>query len=475
MKTNVNRWEGKNIIIVGAARQGQAAARFMVSRQANVTITDRAPLESLADAVEALKTLPLRWVTGGHPFTLLDQADFICVSGGADLRQPFLNEARKRGIPLINDTEVFMREVGASVIGITGSAGKTTTTTLVGRIAQAAQPRREAESAAGSSVFIGGNIGTPLITLSDSIRPEDCVILELSSFQLDLVTVSPRVAAVLNITPNHLDRHGTMADYIRAKRNILNFQSADDWAVLSRDDANSAALKAGVRGKLATFGFAPPFGDEKICVSADEFAVYALRNGKREELLPVGEIALPGRHNLSNVMAAAAIALSAGFNAAAIRAGVAGFGGVPNRLELVATIDNVRYINDSIATAPERTIAALRAFDEPAIVLLGGRDKKLPWEDLAALVNRKAKAAICFGEAGTMIAAALEKSPANNGRLILRRCEKLTDALETAKDIAVSGDIVILSPGGTSYDAYKDFEERGNEFRSWVRSRISNS
>ena len=174
-------------------------------------------------------------------------------------------------------------------------------------------------------------------------------------------------------------------------------------------------------------------------------------------------------------MAAAAIALSAGFNAAAIRAGVAGFGGVPNRLELVATIDNVRYINDSIATAPERTIAALRAFDEPAIVLLGGRDKKLPWEDLAALVNRKAKAAICFGEAGTMIAAALEKSPANNGRLILRRCEKLTDALEIAKDIAVSGNIVILSPGETSYDAYKDFEERGNEFRSWVRSRISNS
>ena len=129
MKTNVNRWKGKNIIIVGAARQGQAAARFMVSRQANVTITDCAPLESLSDAVEALKTLPLCWVTGGHPFTLLDQADFICVSGGADLRQPFLNEARKRGIPLINDTEVFMREVGAAVIGITGSAGKTTTTT----------------------------------------------------------------------------------------------------------------------------------------------------------------------------------------------------------------------------------------------------------------------------------------------------------------------------------------------------------
>lgn len=465
------RWDERNVVIVGAGRQGQAAARFLISRHANVTITDQASTEKCAAAIEALRGLPVCWVTGGHPLSLLDGADFICVSGGADLRQPFLTEAVNRGIPLLNDTEIFFQESPAPIIGLTGSAGKTTTTTLVGRIAESDRQRRHSRT----SVFVGGNIGTPLIARIDEIGPDDCVILELSSFQLELVTISPHIAAVLNITPNHLDRHGTMEEYIRAKRNILNFQSESDWAVLSRDDMNSAALRTAVRGKSATFGFEPPFGNETIAVGIDDSFVFATINGKRKNLLKRIEISLPGRHNLSNVMAAAAIALSAGFDPLSIQGGIRGFSGVPHRLETVGKLHGVRYINDSIATAPERTLAALNAFSDPMILLLGGRDKKLPWGKLADELNRRAKAAVCFGEAGPMIAQALESSPARNPRFVVRRAATMLDALEIAKELGEAGDLVLLSPGGTSYDAYKDFEERGNEFRAWVRSQISNS
>lgn len=475
-KTN---WNGKRIIVVGAGRQGQALARFMATNDASVVITDQAPIENLNDARCALNDLPIRWVSGGHPISLLDNADAVSVSGGADLRQPFLVAAKERNIPLINDTEVFLNEVSAPVIGITGSAGKTTTTTLVGRIASAEQELHPG----AATVYVGGNIGNPLVTLVDEIKPNDCVILELSSFQLDLTTISPQVAAVLNITPNHLDRHGTMEAYIAAKRNILAFQSPSDLAVLSRDDAYSNALRSFVRGKIASFGFAPVCPDDTISIAIDGKKIYALvkdsnAEPQRIDLMTADEITLRGSHNLSNVMAAACIALSAGFGRDAIRAGIIGFNGVAHRLEYVGSIRGARYYNDSIATAPERTLAAVHSFDEPMILLLGGRDKNLPWDDLAREIVAKAKGAVCFGEAGPMIAKTLKNAQKTakdeaqnpNGELTIVLTKSLSEALKKTTELIEAGDVVILSPGGTSYDAYKNFEERGNEFRSWVSS-----
>lgn len=471
MKTRENCWENKKILILGAGRQGQAAARFMLARHASVTVTDSAPAEKLQPVLDEFADEPIHWVLGVHPFSLLDGLDFIIVSGGADLRQPLLTEAVNRGIPLVNDTEIFMQEAVTPIIAITGSAGKTTTTTLVGQIARAGQERLRPNS----EVYVGGNIGNPLLPLVDKIQPNDTVILELSSFQLDLTTHSPHIAAVLNITPNHLDRHGTMAAYIRAKANILRFQKARDWAVLNRDDPNSDALRSSVRGSLVTYGFAPVSEDgascEKIAVGADETTIYAVIGGQRTEILRFNEVSLPGRHNLSNVMAAAAITLCAGFDVEAIRAGVIGFTGVPHRLETVGIIGGVRYINDSIATAPERTLAAVEALsNESLILLLGGRDKKLPWGKLAEVLHAKAKAVITFGEDGSMIADVVESSSANAGVLTIRRATTMLDALEKSKLIAAEGDVVVLSPGGTSYDAFKDFEERGEQFRQWVNS-----
>lgn len=471
MKKVENRWENKKILILGAGRQGQAAARFMLARHASLTITDSASAEKLQPVLDEFAGEPIHWVLGAHPFSLLDGLDFIIVSGGADLRQPLLAEAVSRGIALVNDTEIFMRESAVPIIAITGSAGKTTTTTLVGQIARAGQQRLRPNT----DVYVGGNIGNPLLPLVDKIQPDDTVILELSSFQLDLVAHSPHIAAVLNITPNHLDRHGTMEAYIHAKSNILRFQRPQDLAVLNRDDANSDALRSSVHGNLVTYGFTPIHQSgaarEKIAVCADETTIYAIIDGKRVDILGFDEVSLPGRHNLSNVMAAAAITLCAGFDVEAIRAGVIGFTGVPHRLETVGVIGGVRYINDSIATAPERTLAAVEALsNEPMILLLGGRDKKLPWDKLAGVLHANAKAVITFGEDGSMIADVIESSPANTGVLTIRRATTMFDALEKSKSIATEGDVVVLSPGGTSYDAFKDFEERGEQFRQWVNS-----
>ena len=455
-------WTGKHVLVIGAARQGQALTRHLIDHGARVTLNDHKPEAEQASVRASLNGRPVDLVFGSHPLTLLDGTDLVCVSGGVPLTLPLIEEAYRRGIPVTNDSQLFMESVPCPVIGITGSAGKTTTTTLVGRMAQIAVEQR---LVAHPKAWVGGNIGTPLIDQLDQIKAEDLVILELSSFQLELMTASPHLAAVLNITPNHLDRHTSMAAYTAAKQRILDFQSARDKAVLNREDPGSFGLRAAVKGSLVTFGF----HQSDLPGTYLDGDLISVNDGKGSTALFSRElIQLRGQHNVLNVIAAAAIAWSAGIPVEAMTAALMGFSGVPHRLEYIRTYNGARWYNDSIATAPERTIAAIRAFSEPLVLLLGGRDKNLPWEELAKLVKERVKHVILFGEAAAKISDALKRAPTSEKPVTIISCSSLEEAVQAAAAFASDGDVVLLAPGGTSYDHFKDFEERGDRFKQWV-------
>lgn len=454
-------WTGKRVVILGAARQGLALARYLSSHGAKVTLNDLRPAEQLVSARESTASLNIEWVVGGHPLSLLNGTDLLAISGGIPLNNTLVVEAVRRGIPLTNDTQIFLETVPCKTIGITGSAGKTTTTTLVGRIAKAGLSGKFRE------VWIGGNIGDPLISYVDDMTSDDLAILEISSFQLEQMTVSPNVAAVLNITPNHLDRHGTMEAYSAAKSRILEFQSVTDTAVLGRDDPGAWALADKVKGSLLSFGFTPLSRDgDGTFVQGTEFFV---RTKGRELKLPVADaIELRGEHNRLNVMAACAISYSAGFTPSDMRAGIAGFRGVPHRLEFVREWHGALWYNDSIATAPERTIAAINSFSSPLVLMLGGRDKDLPWEDLAGLIHKRVDHVVLFGEAAEKISTSLGSQTSGQRPFTRSTCKNLKEAIVYASRATQPGYVVLFSPGGTSFDEFKDFEERGECFRKWV-------
>jgi UDP-N-acetylmuramoylalanine--D-glutamate ligase len=352
-----------------------------------------------------------------------------------------------------------MEVVPCKTIGITGSAGKTTTTTLVGRMAK---------NAYGDKAYVGGNIGDPLINYVDEMKTDDIAILELSSFQLDQMMISPNVAAILNITPNHLDRHGTMEAYIASKVRILEFQNKDDVAVLGRDDRGAWSLRSKVRGKLHTFSLHEL--EEGLNGTYLQDGLLNLRDG--DAYLPLilrEKISLRGDHNVLNVLAAFAIGHVSGFPLDSMLEAAEDFHGVPHRLELVRELRGVCWYNDSIATAPERSIAAIRAFDEPIVLLLGGRDKDLPWEELIQLVKERVDHLILFGEAAEKILKTAQEPRLGEDRLTVTRTNSLREAVVKAVEVAEAGDVVLLSPGGTSFDEFKDFEERGERFREWVQ------
>lgn len=491
-------FRGRRVVILGLARQGSALARFFVAAGADVTISDAAPAERLTADLERLGALPIRLVLGGHPLELLDNCDLLCLSGGVPAQLPIVQAAIQRGVPLSNDsllTFQLARERGLGpLVAITGSSGKTTTTTLVGKMLEAS----------GQRVHVGGNIGAPLLDRLDGVAPGDCVVLELSSFQLELFDarwawgevagIGPDVAAILNITPNHLDRHPGMAAYAAAKFNLLRCLPATATIVLNAEDAVTrrvasgewrsndpplpaswamdalleevGALVAGRHSPLALFHRYQPVvngawgADGWLYVQGEPFC-------RRNELK------LPGEHNVSNVLAAAAISFAAGATREGIASVTRTFAGVPHRLEIVAEAGGVLWVNDSIATSPERAVAGLRSFDSPnqtLILLAGGKDKNLPWEEFADEVLARVDFLIGFGDAGGMIVrkvqerANFHQRPAPSTAVVHR----LDEAVELAARAVEPGAVVLLSPGGTSYDAYRDFEARGEHFRRLV-------
>ena len=459
----MKNYTGKKIVIMGAARQGQALARFFTKRGAQVVLTDTREKEQLSEELAVLENLPVSLDLGGHHPEILDGADLVCVSGGVPLTIPFIQEALIQRIPLSNDSQIFLEECPCMVAGITGSAGKSTTTALAGLMAKTTFEMKSNRQKA----WVGGNIGNPLIDYLDQIGEDDLAIMELSSFQLELMKNSPQVAAVLNITPNHLDRHHSMDAYIDAKSHILWFQKADDIAILNRDDEISWDLVREIKGDLISFGLNKP-DSRANGTFVDQDSVWLQIGREKLKMFPVEWIQLRGKHNLYNVLAASAIAAAATLALPAIQSAVEEFRGIPHRLETVRELNGVTWINDSIATAPERTIAALESISEPIVLLLGGRDKDLPWDKLANIVRNKVERVIVFGEAAAIINEAI--GPRKPGQYLksVVTTKDLGEALKTAQIQAQAGEVVLLSPGGTSYDAFKDFEERGQFFRDWV-------
>jgi UDP-N-acetylmuramoylalanine--D-glutamate ligase len=448
--------KGRRVVVIGFARQGQALTRWLSMIGAIPVVTD-------SKTAEALQINPddyprARFALGeSNPERLIEVTDMLCVSGGVPLSHPLVQAAMQRQIPVTNDAQLFVDRCPAPIIGITGSAGKTTTTTLVGEIVKKA----------GYTTWVGGNIGNVLLDVMMGIRPEHRVVMELSSFQLELMFSSPQISAILNITPNHLDRHETMENYMRAKANIIGHQGNDDFAILSRDDWGSRMVEAAARGNLLWFSRNEIVTDGAFLVGTRLFVSgLASTNGEPQMVCEVSDIPLRGEHNVSNVLAACAIAGAAGIAPEVMAETIKAFKAVPHRLELVREVNGVKYVNDSIATAPERVVAALNSYDEPLVLLAGGADKKLPWDEMVALALHKTRHIVAFGKDGDIVVNLVKKLTGNTD--CVTRVKTLDEAVAVAAKVALPGDVVLLSPGGTSYDAYKDFVERGEHFRSLV-------
>ncbi len=455
---------GKHVVILGLARQGEALARFAAGVGAQVTVSDLHTATQLEGVLTSVAELEIDFVLGEHPDSLLDNCDMLVISGGVPTDIPIVTGARARGIPISNDSQEFIRRSPTDVIGITGSAGKSTTTALTGAMGQAA----------GRTTWIGGNLGRPLISDLDQIQPGDLVVQELSSFQLELWEQSPAIAAVLNITPNHLDRHGTMANYRDAKGNILRYQRAGDVAVLCADDAGSMSLTPLVRGRLRLFSIEKDVADGAFVQDGQVWL--ADGEGSATAVCSLDLVRLRGRHNLLNVCAAVTLADSADIPVPAMAEAIASFSGITHRLEVVATFGGVTFINDSIATAPERALAALAAFEEPLILLAGGKDKDMVWEAWADQVNRRAKHVILFGALADLLAQKLaERQSVVGAQAAVSIAVDLETAVALATELAQPGEVVLLAPGGTSYDAYSDFAERGEHFHTLIKERQTNS
>jgi len=521
-KRNAFEFEGRKVVILGLARQGLALARFFVQAGAQTIISDAAAAEKLATEIAKLGDLPVELVLGGHPLSLLEDCALLCLSGGVPPQLDIVQAAIARGIPLSNDSLLTLQIARSRGLGplvaITGSSGKTTTTTLVGRML----------AASGARVHVGGNIGTPLLDRLDQIQPGDPIVLELSSFQLelfdpqvawgDITDVGPDVAAILNLTPNHLDRHPDMAAYANAKFNLWRYLPASAQIVLSADDAvtqrmassdithttdewqplpaawhldeSLATVRAAITQQIVPFSRLHPLVHGAWL--DNETLLYA-----GQPICLRSEILLRGDHNISNLLAAAAISGAAGADVAAMRRVATSFQGVPHRLEIVDSNQQVTWINDSIATAPERAVAALRCFvagKQTLILLAGGKDKNLSWDSFADEVIARVNYVIGFGHAGSMIVnkvqerAQFMKRRAPNCAVVQRLDEAVALAARVAGIAAPDSPpkeelnghantnlnrerlptVVLLSPGGTSYDAYRDFEERGEHFRRLI-------
>ena len=450
-----------NALIVGLGREGLALARYLGERGDAVTVAEGRSAAGLGADVERLAAVGARLIAGDdHPD--LAGYDILYLNPAVSKAAPVVHDALVRGIPVSSLTDLFFRACLAPIAGVTGSNGKTTTTTLLGEMLKAA----------GIVAHVGGNIGRPLLNEAATMDPGDWVVLEMSSFQLEWLKASPRVAVITNLTPNHLDRHHTMDEYAAAKVPIVAYQCPEDVAILNAEDpyASWFARQAGGRVLYFSLEMSPLDG------AALEGEMLAIRrDGLSEPVCARTELRVPGRHNLANALAAIAAAARMGVPAVAMREAIGAFDGVPHRLQLVRTLDGVRYYDDSIATSPERALAALAAIERPVVLILGGHDKDLPWDGLCREAVRRCRAVLLLGEAESLIAAHLAEALRHPGDGLLSptavlRCGDLQRAVAAAARLAVSGDAVLLSPACASYDQFRDFEERGARFQQFVGS-----
>ena len=455
--------QGRRIAVVGMGVSHFELIRMLRRRGLDVIVCDKRTeaqlLESYADNYRTLKEEGAAFCLGEGYLDAFKTADVIFRTPGMYYHHPALEAARAAGKAVTSEMEVFFDLCPCKIYAVTGSDGKTTTTTLISEFLKAA----------GKTVHLGGNIGRALLPEIEAVRPEDAAVVELSSFQLISMRQSPDVAVVTNVAPNHLDVHGTMEEYIAAKQNLLLHQNALSRTVLNWDNAITREQFAPLaRGELAWFSRQERV-EHGAFLRPDGMLVRVIR-GREEEIVHQDDIKLPGMHNVENYLTAIS-AVGEEVSADAIRKVAVEFGGVEHRIELVRTLDGVRYYNDSIATSPTRTIAGLKAFDQKLIVIAGGYDKKIPYEPLAPYLNERAKVLVLLGATAPKIEKAVREDPGfDPDQLSILHAGTLEEAVDLARGAAQPGDVVTLSPASASFDLYLNFEERGRHFKRIVNA-----
>ena len=445
---------GLAVLVIGAGRSGLAAGRFAAARGARVTLCDRAPAEQLTGIRRQASEAGIELRCGGHPPRLAERADLVIVSPGVPVDADVVLRARQRGVPVWGEVELASRFCRGRIIGVTGSNGKSTVTTMVGAILRGA----------GVAGATGGNLDRPLSELLEADSAQAWHAVELSSFQLETVeTLQVAVAVLLNLTPDHLDRHASFEAYADAKARLLELQGADDFAVLNADDGTDERFRSAVRGRLHLFSIRT----EPVLGAFVRAGRLVLRTDHGEQdLLGTDELQLPGDHNLANAVAAALASRLAGCTAQAIAHGLRAYRPLPHRLELVTEANGVRFFNDSKATNPASASSALAAFPARSVhLILGGKDKGASWDALAGLIRSHARRVLLVGEAAPQLARLL----ADVG-IPVRDCGTVPRAVAQAFADAGPGQVVLLAPGCASFDQYRDFAERGEDFRRAVRA-----
>jgi len=445
--------KGKKVLVVGLGKSGLAAALFLRHRGAQVTVSDVRSAEALAKEIPALIEEGIMVEAGGHGLLTFRRQDLIVVSPGVPLDTPELVQVKSFGRQVIGELELAAHFLKGRMLAVTGSNGKTTTTTLLGEILDQA----------GLPTLVGGNIGVPVVSLIDSSTDETWSVLEVSSFQLESTEqFRPAIAVILNITPDHLDRHGSFENYCAAKERIFARQTAEDCLVLNAD--NPPCIAAASRAASSVYWFSVEHPVEQGAWLEQGYVAYrSAANAETEKVMPLSGIHLKGAHNVENVLAAVAAARLAGVSASVIRNAIEKFHAVEHRLEYVTTRNGVEYYNDSKATNVDATSKAVAAFSGGIHLILGGKDKGFPYTVLAPLLRERVRAVYTIGVAAAKIESDLR------GVVPIHSCANLDKAVQTAASAARPGEIVLLAPACSSFDQFESYEHRGRVFKQLVK------
>ncbi|KPU43726.1 UDP-N-acetylmuramoylalanine--D-glutamate ligase [Oxobacter pfennigii] len=453
-KKNIN---GKKVAVLGIGVSNRPLIKSIVNMGANVTACDKMFREEIGCICDEFEDMGVILNLGPDYLDKLDNFDYIFRTPSLRPDLPQIEKAVKNGASLTSEMEEFLKYCPAEVIGVTGSDGKTTTTTLI----------YEMLKKEGYNVWVGGNIGTPLFDKLDVIKAEDKVVLELSSFQLMTMKISPDIAVVTNLSPNHLDMHKSMDEYIQSKKNIYKYQDAKGMLVLNKDNSITRDMEKEAKGNTVFFSISKSLEKGAFLDGAN---LVLIENGNKKTICSTDEIKLPGIHNIENLLAASA-AISSLCSIKSMRDVATNFMGVEHRIEFVREVNGVKYYNDSIASSPSRAAAGLNAFKQRVILIAGGYDKKIPFDGLAIKGIDKIKLLILMGATADKIENAfIEEMGKQNKRIPIIHAAGLKEAVEAARDKGEEGDIVTLSPACASFDMFKNFEERGNKFKEIVNN-----
>ncbi|MGQ3686219.1 MAG: UDP-N-acetylmuramoyl-L-alanine--D-glutamate ligase [Candidatus Loosdrechtia sp.] len=445
---------------LGCFGGGIGVSRFLVNQGAFVTVTDLRNEGELSSSLKQLEGLPIVYRLGGHHDEDFIHADMVIVNPAVPENSRFLQIALNNRVSVETEINIFFALCPAPIIGVTGSNGKSTTTGLIGTMLGQTSRR----------VWIGGNIGKSLLTGLEEIKPQDIVVLELSSFQLKRLSSiqrSPHVSAITNLSPNHLDRHSGMDDYIQSKKNIILYQHENDYAVINYDDPELRKWEDECRGRILWYSTKEKVRNG-VFVENDDVVVSL--DHQMKKIACLSAVKMPGIHNIQNILAASGAAYLAGAEESHIGGGIAAFTGLEHRLEFVSVVHGIQYFNDSKATTPESAIAAIRAFREPVILIAGGGDKGSDFDEFASVCVKCTKAIILMGTTAKKIYGLIQRKMPEAGRPLLFMANTLNEAFHRATTVAKTGDVILLSPACASYDMFQNYEERGRQFKQLVQA-----